>query len=285
MSARPSVALTVDVEGSARSATEGVATLLDLFERHRAKATFFFLGELALEAPQLVRATAQRGHEIGFHGHRHVMLNTLSEASLRDELKTWKQKLEELSGTPVLGYRAPFFSLTRETAWALRSIADARFAYDASIYPGPNDRYGWWGAPKRMARIEGSELTIFPVPLLHALLPVAFSGGAYLRLLPMSIISFGFALLDRANQPGMIYLHPWELDHAVERPGLSNLRNLRASLTSLPGRKRMPIRLETLLNRLAGRLWTMKKVIEEMDEVPAWHPFGANGEPKSSERA
>jgi len=71
------------------------------------------------------------------------MLKTLSEASLRNELETWKQRLEQLRGAPVFGYRAPYFSLTRETAWALRSIADARFAYDASIYPGPNDRYGW----------------------------------------------------------------------------------------------------------------------------------------------
>ena len=92
MSTRASVALTVDVEGSAPSATEGVATLLDLFDTHRARATFFFLGELALEAPDLVRTTAQRGHEIGFHGHRHVMLNTLSEASLRNEPRDLEAK-------------------------------------------------------------------------------------------------------------------------------------------------------------------------------------------------
>jgi polysaccharide deacetylase family protein (PEP-CTERM system associated) len=285
MSARPSIALTVDAEGSARSAAEGVATLLDLFDRHRAKATFFFLGELASDAPELVRTAAQRGHEIGFHGHRHVMLKTLSEASLRTELETWKQRLEQLSGTPVFGYRAPFFSLTRETSWALRSIADAGFAYDASIYPGPNDRYGWWGAPKRLVRVEGTELTVFPVPMLHSFVPVAFSGGAYLRLLPMSVISCGFVLLDRSDQPGMIYLHPWELDHDRERPGLKTLRNFRASLTSLPGRKRTRTRLEVLLGRLTGRLRTMKEVIDETREVPAWQPFGMRGERRSSERA
>lgn len=273
----PSVALTVDAEGPVRSAEEGVATLLDLFDRHRAKATFFFLGELAAEAPSLVRATAQRGHEIGFHGHRHVMLNTLSEASLRAELKTWKRRLEQIGGALVCGYRAPYFSLTRETPWALRSIADAGFAYDASIYPGPNDRSGWWRAPKRVSRIEGTKLTIFPVPMLHSLLPIAFSGGAYLRLLPMPVISAGFALRGRARQPGMIYLHPWELDHDRERPGLGHLRNLRQSLTSLPGRKRMRARLEALLAGLAGRLRTIKEVIDETREVPAWDPFGADG--------
>ena len=121
--------------------------------------------------------------------------------------------------------------------------------------------------------------------MLHSLVPVAFSGGAYLRLLPMSVISFGFALLDRSYQPGMIYLHPWELDHGSERPGLSDLRNFRASLTSLPGRRRMRTRLEMLLDRLAGRLRTMKEVIDETGEVPSWHPFGAHGERRSSERA
>jgi polysaccharide deacetylase family protein (PEP-CTERM system associated) len=285
MSARSSVALTVDVEGSARSATRGMASLLELFECHRVKATFFFLGELAAEVPHLVRATTQQGHEIGFHGHRHVMLSTLSERSLLNELRTGKKALEQMSGTPVLGYRAPYFSLTRETSWALRSIAEAGFAYDASIYPGPNDRYGWWDAPQRLSRIIGSGLAIFPVPMLHPWMPIAFSGGAYLRLLPMPIVSAGFALLDRFDRPGMIYLHPWELDSSNERPALTRWRDLRASLTSLPGRRRMRPRLETLLRRLAGRLRTMKQVIDERGELPTWDPLGTHGERKSSARA
>jgi peptidoglycan/xylan/chitin deacetylase (PgdA/CDA1 family) len=223
---------------------------------------------------------ARQGHEIGFHGHRHVFLERHSPASLLKELQFWRAKLADLTGTPILGYRAPYFSVTRRTAWALRCIDQAGFRYDASIYPGPNDRYGWLGAPTVISRIRESNLTVFPVPVLHRVFPIGYSGGAYLRMLPSWLIHTGFDLANRVGQPSMIYVHPWELDEYHERPvhpwdherpSLAALRSWRSSLTSLPGRKRTRSRLENLLARLSGRVQPMNDVINQLTNIPTWN--------------
>jgi peptidoglycan/xylan/chitin deacetylase (PgdA/CDA1 family) len=126
--------------------------------------SFFVLGEVAEAHPALVRRIARAGHEIGFHGARHEFLASVGPARFAAELRDWLPRLGELAGAPVCGFRAPYFSLTPASAWALPLLAEQNLNYDASIYPARNDRYGWPGAPRTPARLAGSDLVLFPVP-------------------------------------------------------------------------------------------------------------------------
>jgi uncharacterized protein DUF3473 len=105
----------------------------------------------------------------------------------------------------------PFPTARSAPTAALADVWEAGFAYDSSINPGLHDRYRWLSAPRRPVRLEGTELVVFPVPLLSHALPIAFSGGAYLRLLPQVVVNWGLRR-SRAEAPEMVYLHPWELD-------------------------------------------------------------------------
>lgn len=193
-----------------------VRKLLDLLEENRATATFFVLGWVALRQPQLVRSIAHAGHEIASHGMDHRMLCRMTAGEFRRDLADSRKALEDISGRPVIGYRAPTFSITRETSWALDVLAESGFRYDSSIFPIRHDRYGVPDAPRfvfRAAGPGGGEILEFPPATLrfaHVNWPVG--GGGYLRLLPVRLVARGLTAARRRALPGMIYLHPWEMD-------------------------------------------------------------------------
>ena len=196
--------------------------ILDLLDRAGVHATFFVLGWVAERHPALVREIDSLGHEIACHGYGHRMIQQLNTHELAEDVTRAKKVLEDITGTAVIGYRAPTFSVTRETLWSLEVLCDAGFLYDSSIFPIVHDRYGIPGSPRFPYRIRAgaSEITEFPlstVTLLGRRLPVA--GGGYFRLLPYEITRRAISRLNtRERQPAIVYLHPWDMD--PEQPRL-----------------------------------------------------------------
>jgi polysaccharide deacetylase family protein (PEP-CTERM system associated) len=237
-------ALTVDVEeyfqveGLARhvdraewdrleSRVEGeTGRLLDLFAREGTKATFFTLGWVARRHPALVRRIVREGHELGSHGDAHRMITQMSRAEFREDIRAAKKTLEDTAGVAVEGYRAPTFSVVKDTLWALDELREAGFTYDASVFPIRHDRYGIPDAPRWPYRIEngpGAGLVEFPSSTLRvAGKNIPLGGGGYLRLLPMAYTLQGLRRLD-AEGAFMVYLHPWEIDAQQPRFPLGRL--------------------------------------------------------------
>ena len=190
--------------------------ILDRLDRAGVHATFFVLGWVAERHPALVREIDSLGHEVACHGYGHRMIQQLNTHELAEDVTRAKKVLEDITGTAVIGYRAPTFSVTRETLWSLEVLCDAGFLYDSSIFPIVHDRYGISGSPRFPYRIRAgaSEITEFPlstVTLLGRRLPVA--GGGYFRLLPYEMTRRAIARLNvRERQPAIVYLHPWDVD-------------------------------------------------------------------------
>jgi polysaccharide deacetylase family protein (PEP-CTERM system associated) len=193
----------------------GLGVLLNLLAAHDAKATFFVLGPIALEHPQAVREIAAAGHELGCHGWSHDLLYAMDRARLRDETQRAKSEIEAIAGKPVTAYRAAYFSITRESFWALEVLAGLGFRYDSSIFPVHNWRYGIAGFDPRPQRIETPAGAIYELPisvrrLMGMNLPT--SGGAYFRIYPYPLTRSNFKAAEREGRPVVFYLHPWELD-------------------------------------------------------------------------
>jgi polysaccharide deacetylase family protein (PEP-CTERM system associated) len=205
--------------------------LLDLLARHGVHGTFFVLGWVARRCPALVRRIADAGHEIGSHTWSHPKISRLTPEQFREELRSSKAILEDQSGQAVLGFRAPSFSILPGMEWAFDVLLEEGFTYDSSIFPIRRPDYGWPGAPTRpheIARPRGAlvELPMTTMSLLGARLPA--SGGAYLRHFPLWIIRRAFAESAAEGAPGMLYVHPWEVDPDQPRipvPGLTRLRH------------------------------------------------------------
>jgi polysaccharide deacetylase family protein (PEP-CTERM system associated) len=205
-----------------------VRRLLDLLTAADVRATFFVLGWVAERLPELVRDIARAGHEVASHGWSHTPIWRLSEAAFADEVSRSRALLEELSGQPVIGYRAPTFSITTSTVWALEVLRRAGYAYDSSIFPVRHDRYGIADAPTTVHRRAGGiwELPLAVLELGGARLPVA--GGGYFRLYPLSLTRWAIRRLERAGRPAVVYMHPWEFDPGQPRVrGLGPLRAFR----------------------------------------------------------
>jgi polysaccharide deacetylase family protein (PEP-CTERM system associated) len=189
--------------------------LLELLADAGARATFFVLGYVAERHPGLVREIQAAGHEIGTHGYSHTLIYRQSPSLFREELMRSVRALEDLTGRQVLGHRAPFFSITTESLWALDIVREAGLRYDSSIFPVKNYRYGIAGAPRWPHVLDGSGRSVleFPITTWRVLgwnVPVA--GGAYFRIYPYALTKLALTAIARAGRPFVFYLHPWELD-------------------------------------------------------------------------
>lgn len=193
-----------------------VERILGLLAEHGASATFFVLGWVARHERSVVRAIAEAGHEIASHGMTHTMLGRLTPDQFRCELLDSRSLLEDISGQPVVGFRAPTFSITHKTGWAIDVLAAAGYKYDSSVFPVRHDRYGAAGAPRFAHRAVGPGgggiLEIPPATLRVMGTNWPVGGGGYLRLLPVSLVASALKAAQKLGCPGMIYLHPWELD-------------------------------------------------------------------------
>ena len=218
--------------------------LLDLFQEKGVRATFFVLGWVAEREPSIVRRIALEGHEIASHGHWHKLVYQQSPSEFRQEVRRSKELLESLALSPVLGFRAPSFSITKASLWALDVLAEEGFVYDASIFPIRHDRYGIPGAPRHAHLVDGQygplcgdgsgaaallEVPASTVRVAGLTLPV--SGGGYFRLLPYGWTRWGIRRVNRLERrPVVFYVHPWEIDPGQPRlhgPRLSRVRHYR----------------------------------------------------------
>jgi polysaccharide deacetylase family protein (PEP-CTERM system associated) len=194
--------------------------LLDLLDDHDTRATFFVLGHVADRAPELVREIARRGHEVASHGYDHRLLHRQNRAEIRRDLRRSKDRLEQLTGEPVRGYRAPTFSITTT---ATEELADLGYEYDSSYFPfDSHDRYG-------SIEVAGDDtVTTTATGLTEIQLPVAkvagfdvpIAGGGYFRFLPYSLFKRGVERAGRRRDV-VFYLHPWELD--PEQPRVTSV--------------------------------------------------------------
>ncbi len=190
--------------------------VLRLLDDAQTRGTFFILGWVAERFPQLVRDIRKSGHEIGSHSYWHRLIYEMTPDEFRDDVRRSTEVLSSITGERVTSFRAPCFSVTRSTLWALDILAEEGFLYDSSIFPIVHDKYGIPNAERFPHHIECSNGTLWEFPpsvvrIGKYNLPVA--GGGYFRLYPAR---FSLACLGRVNriarQPFMFYIHPWELD-------------------------------------------------------------------------
>lgn len=203
--------------------------LLDLLEKHRTKATFFVLGWLADRQPDLVQEVYAAGHEIASHGYSHLLCWQHSPDSFDADLKKANAAIEACTDTCLSLFRAPAFSITKQTLWATDVLLANDIKADSSVFPlSWHPDYGIPDAVLTPFRHPNGLLEI-PMSVLEFAgkrLPV--SGGAYFRMLPYKVYSALVNRLHRQGRPLVFYLHPWELDTEMPRlPGLSSLAGFR----------------------------------------------------------
>lgn len=190
--------------------------LLELFAVSQVRATFFILGWVAEHHSSLVRRIAESGHEIACHSYDHQMICRQTPAEFRADVRRAKALLEDVSGEEVNGYRAPTYSITAETLWALDVLIEEGFRYDSSIFPIHHDRYGIPGAERfpHVIRRAAGEIIEFPPSTVRfggQNLPVA--GGGYFRLIPYPLFRWGVRRINREERQSAIFMvHAWEVD-------------------------------------------------------------------------
>jgi polysaccharide deacetylase family protein (PEP-CTERM system associated) len=212
------------VEGRRSSfsqAEKATRPILELLDRYQTKASFFIVGEVAEQNPELIQSIFRGGHEIGCHTFSHKLVWNLDENLFREELKRFHTVLEKILGeVEIKGFRAPCFSIDNRNRWALKVLLDFGYRYDASIFPlRINPLYGVSGAPTQPYRISfqdvrkedpQSPLLEFPLcPLMFGGLKIPISGGFYLRILPTFFLHWGLRRINR-SQSFLVYFHPWE---------------------------------------------------------------------------
>jgi polysaccharide deacetylase family protein (PEP-CTERM system associated) len=224
--------------------------ILELLDRHAVRATFFVLGWVAQRFPQLVRDIHAAGHEIGSHSFWHRLVYEQTAEQFRNDLRQSKQVLEDLIGAPVTAYRAPSFSITQKSLWALEILVEEGFQFSSSIFPVYHDRYGIPEAKPQIHQITtaSGSLWEFPPAVLRwggVNLPV--SGGGYFRLYPIAASRFFLGCVNRRlRRPFAFYVHPWELDPDQPRVRAGSVTGRFRHYVNLHSTER---KLENILNK------------------------------------
>ena len=189
--------------------------IVDLLSEHSTKATFFVLGWVAERHPDLVKDLAQQGHEIASHGYGHELVHTQTPTQFREDVRRSKQILEDLIGRTVVGYRAPSFSITPQTKWAISVLIEEGYRYDSSIYNRFRSTQG--GTVNRAGTYQlkteaGTILEVSPSTINACGLQLPVAGGGYFRLFPYAASKFFLKNLEKQGSQLVMYLHPWEFD-------------------------------------------------------------------------
>lgn len=201
---------------------KSTGTILEVLDQYQVKGTFFILGCIAKKHPDLVKAIKNKGHHIGSHGTWHQMVCEMSPQEFKEDLLYSKRTIEDIIGQEVNFYRAPSWSISRDSLWALEILEEEGFICDSSLQPFKTPLSGINGVPSTpyYPIVNGRKLKLleFPPPLIkEGILKLPFAGGLYLRILPYPIIRLALKYVNRGT-PGLIYSHPWETD--VNQPRL-----------------------------------------------------------------
>lgn len=238
-------------------------TLLDLFEKHKVKATFFVLGYLAEKFPELIKNIYDKGHEIGSHSYSHPDLRTITKEQFEEDLVKSLKILEKITGEPILGFRAPYFSVNRSNYWVF-DVLRKYVKYDSSIFPVKTKLYGVPEAPREIYHPSQSDFTKIdqsqsflelPPSTYHILknfnLPIA--GGFFFRFFPYFFLKRGFEKLKKQKRPIIFYIHPKDLD-----PDMPKIEEY--SWDFYYGKKNVVKKFDRLLSDF--KFTTAKKVLE-----------------------
>ena len=187
--------------------------LLDTLDEAGVRATFFVVGNVADTYPELVREAARRGHEIGSHTYSHELIFRMQPGAFKADMERSLAGLQDLTGQPVLGFRAPEFSVSHLRHWCFEILAELGIRYDSSVFPLPHVRYGIPEASRHPFEITTPSGTIFEYPLAtwdvgRFRLPVA--GGSYFRLLPGRLLHRALSAIDEHERTAVLYFHPYE---------------------------------------------------------------------------
>jgi polysaccharide deacetylase family protein (PEP-CTERM system associated) len=220
--------LTIDLEdwhqlmhrrltGEVIAPTDGVvgmtSRVLDILDEAQVRATFFVVGNVADTYPRLVREVSARGHEIGSHSYSHERIPRMERREFKRDVARSVVKLQDLTGQPVLGFRAPEFSVGHLRHWCFEVLCELGFEYDSSVFPASWLRYGIPDAPTRPFWIDtpSGRLKEFPLAtrdLGRFRLPIA--GGSYLRLLPPGVLRSALREMEAEGRSAVFYMHPYE---------------------------------------------------------------------------
>lgn len=214
--------------------------LLELFEQHQVKATFFVLGWVASKCPGLIKDIVGAGHELACHSYWHQKVSEQTPAQFREDLSAAKNILEDISGGAVVGFRAPSFSINNDCRWAFKIIHELGFTYSSSTYPISHDHYGSPDWPRFPYRVVESLLEIPVSTLSWSNKNWPISGGGYFRLYPYCFSRWALRRYLKIEKcPSIFYLHPWEIDPLQPRtdniPFKSKFRHY-LNLSRLEGR-------------------------------------------------
>jgi polysaccharide deacetylase family protein (PEP-CTERM system associated) len=240
----------------------GMRLLLELLAEHRAVGTFFVLGWIAKYHPHVVREIVAGGHEVASHGWGHERVTTLTPSEFRDSVRDSRSLLEDIAGEPVVGYRAPSFSILRGGEWALDILLEEGYRYDSSLYPVRRPGYGYAGGqrdPHSLERSPGTLGELPPATLQYGPAVLPAGGGAYFRLLPYQLTAGAIASAGRRGVPGTFYIHPWELD---------------------PGQPRLAVPWKTRVRHYGGLDRTvprLRKLLSTFQFQPIAKTLGLNG--------
>jgi polysaccharide deacetylase family protein (PEP-CTERM system associated) len=243
-----------------------VESLLELLDRHGARATCFVVGWVAERQRNLIRTIARAGHEVASHGWDHARVTTLTPAQFRDSIRRSKQLLEDITGVSVVGFRAPSFSIVRGREWALDLLIEEGYRYDSSLFPVRRPGYGYADGqpdPYWLERPAGWLVEIPPTTLQLPGVRLPAAGGGYFRLLPYGVVRAALRQCERREVPGTFYIHPWEIDPGqprLEVSWLTRARHYGGLGRTLPRLERLltefrfqPIRETTLATVAADR--------------------------------
>lgn len=253
-----------------------VPSMLDLLDELEIRATFFVLGWVADRYPDLVCEVARRGHEVASHGWSHRRVDGLSVEEFRREVATSRELLEDLTGAPVRGFRAPSFSVVPGTEWALEVLAEEGYEYDSSIFPVRRPGYGYPGGqrdPHVMETSSGDLLELPPATRQWLGLRVPAAGGAYLRHLPFALVRGALREAADRRVPGVFYIHSWEVDEEMPRLPVG----LVAERRHYGGIHRVPRRIRRLAEEFSftsvERYFGLGEGPAERGQVPELPPY------------
>jgi polysaccharide deacetylase family protein (PEP-CTERM system associated) len=208
-----------------------VDRLLELLARHDARGTFFTVGWVAERHPAMIRAIAAAGHELASHTWDHRKITDQTPEEFRESIRRTKHTLEDLGGSPVIGFRAPSYSIVRGTEWALDLLLEEGHRYDSSLFPVRRRGYGYVGGlrdPYWLDRPGGRLAEVPPATLKVGPMTLPAAGGAYFRLLPYALVRSALRSAESRSVPATFYIHPWEYDPAQPRipvPALTRVRH------------------------------------------------------------
>lgn len=220
---------------------KNVHQIIEFLDNLSVKATFFYLGRIARDIPSIVKMTADCGHEIGCHFYDHLRVYGMDQNVFKENVNLAKKILEDVSGRVVYGFRAPDFSITIKSYWALDILKEAGFLYDSSIYPiGIHDVYG---VPDAQYLIHSfpNGLIEFPLATYEILgRRIPFGGGGYFRLYPLLLTKYFIAQINKQGHPCMLYIHPYEVGTEIASiSDMSLYRRFRHYYNCSDGRERL----------------------------------------------